>query len=117
MAFIVHIQVYTSYRNGNIVVPMPVNIKSKLNERKRLLKSNRRFCTRERSERIKQLNKEIKNHFYVNTKNKITRTIIPGNTQSLWKAVKMAKDVNTKELPQEMYRSGQKIADDLYKHN
>ena len=32
--------------------------------------------------------------------------IHPGNTESLWKAVKVARDVNTNELPQEMFVGG-----------
>ena len=70
------------------------NTQHKLNERKRLLKSNRRDFTVARSERIKKLNNEIKTHFHTKMKKKVRRIIVPGNNQSLWKAVKIARDIN-----------------------
>ena len=36
-------------------------------------------------------------------RSKVRRNIYPGNTGSLWKAVKKAKDVNTSDLPHTMY--------------
>ena len=83
--------IYKRYTNSNIKQPVPAGVKNKLNERKRLLKSNRREPSRAKSERIRLLNKDIKSHFHWRTKNKISRTIIPGNPQSLWKADKVAK--------------------------
>ena len=82
------------HRNTNIEAPVPSYIKHKLNERKRLLKSNRRDFTVARSERIKKLNNEIKTHFHTKMKKKVRRIIVPGNNQSLWKAVKIARDIN-----------------------
>ena len=49
---------------------------------------------------------EIKNHFVMNKRLKVRKGIIPGNSKSLWKAVKLAKDVNTNELPSKMFHNG-----------
>ena len=38
---------------------------------------------------------EIRNHFVMNKRLKVRKGIIPGNYKSLWKAVKLAKYVNT----------------------
>ena len=54
-------------------------------------------------------NKEIKAHFHTKVKKNVRRSIIPGNTQSLWKAVKLAKDTNTNELPNAMYLNGMQM--------
>ena len=70
---------------------MVKSIKQKLNERKRLLKSNRTNTTSDKTKRIKSLKYEIKAHFH-NAKSKcIRRSITPENTAYLWKAVKTAK--------------------------
>ena len=37
------------------------------------------------------------------------RSVQPGNTSSLWKAVKTAKDLNSKDLPNKMYEGGIQI--------
>ena len=94
------------HRNSNITAPVPACIKNKINERKRLLRSNRQYVNTERTDRIKRLNKDIKNHFNTKMKKNVRRSIVPGNTQSLWRAVKVAKDTNTNELPNAMYRDG-----------
>ena len=38
--------------------------------------------------------------------------IIPGNSKSLWSAVKTAKDVNISNIPKELYLSKQKVKND-----
>ena len=52
------------HKNSSIVVPVPAHVKHKLNLRKRLIRSNNNLITREKTERIKKLNKEIKSHFH-----------------------------------------------------
>ena len=49
-----------SYSNNVITTKLPQAIKHKLNERKRLLKSNRRATKNAKIDAIKHLNKEIK---------------------------------------------------------
>jgi hypothetical protein len=41
--------------------------------------------------------------------NEVQRSIIPGNSGSLWKAVKVATDVNHTNLPGTMYEEGREI--------
>jgi hypothetical protein len=52
---------------------------------------------------IKALDNEIKDHFYTIKLKNVRRTIAPGNTQSLWKGVKIAHDVNVTSMPNQMY--------------
>ena len=59
----------------------------------RKLKTNPLNSLSARNE-IKVLNKEIKKIYYLNKGNCIRRKILPGNSKSLWDAVKVAKDIN-----------------------
>ena len=54
-------------------------------------------------ERIKNLNHELKTFHYGKLKTKVWRAILPGNTKSIWDAVKIAKDHNLDSLPKTMY--------------
>ena len=58
-----------------------------------------------KEERVKKLNKEIKEFFHEKKKSKVRRNIKPGSSASLWKAVKKANDVDIKELPNTMYET------------
>ena len=78
-------------------------IKRKLNLRKRLLRSIKTNPTNELRTRINNLNLEIKNHFHCKKSNSVRRNIIPGNSKSLWDAVKISKDINAPKLPETMY--------------
>ena len=51
---------------------------------------------------IKHLNKEIKTFFFKQKQTQVRRGILPGNSKSLWDAVKIAKGVNTPSLPDNM---------------
>ena len=59
--------------------------------------------------RIKNLNVEIRNHFYFEKRNNIRRKIIPSNSKSLWSAVKTSKDMAASFLPASMTLGGKKI--------
>ena len=74
--------------------PIPTSIKNKMNQRKRLLKSNRINTTREKLSRIKDLNSEIKIYFYEKKKSTVRRNIYPGNTAFLSKALNGKIDLN-----------------------
>ena len=86
---------YKLFEFKTVVEPIPAMIKHKINERRRLLKSNRHYTTVNKTERMKVLNNDIKSHFNNAKASKVRRSIQPGNTSSLWKAVKTAKDLNT----------------------
>ena len=66
---------------------------------------------------MKNLSKEIKDHFVMNKRNRVRKGIIPGNSKSLWKAVKLAKDVNSNEISSKMYREGNEIVEDEVAEN
>ena len=86
---------YKLFEFKTVVEPIPAMIKHKINERRRLLKSNKHYTTVIKTERIKVLNKDIKSNFNNAKASKVRRSIQPGNTSSLWKAIKTAKDLNT----------------------
>ena len=52
------------------------------------------------------LNREIKNHFTEQRKKQVRRSLVPGNSKSLWKAVASSKNVNYESIPKEMYYGG-----------
>ena len=86
--------------------PTP-HIKNKINKRNRLLKklatgsnTNPNLKTT-----IKSLNKEIKLYFHKKKSQIIRRGILPGNSKSLWDAVKISKDVNLTILPEPMFKN------------
>ena len=53
----------------------------------------------------------------MNKRNRVRKGIIPGNSKSLWKAVKLAKDVNSNEISSKMYREGNEIVEDEVAEN
>ena len=59
--------------------------------------------------RVKNLNIEIQSHFYYEKKKSIRRKIIPGNSKSLWSAVKTSKDMGTGDIPRSMTVGGRMI--------
>ena len=90
----------------------PQHIKHKINRRNNLLrklKTNPSNSLSARNE-IKLLNKDIKKFYYLNKGNSIRRKILPGNSKSLWDAVKVAKDINPTSLPDEMFLNNTKIS-------
>ena len=106
----------TPFTNNTTVVSneVPEVIKRKLNLRKKLLKTLKTNKTNVIRDRIKNINVEIKRHFLIKKANAIRRKIIPGNSKSLWQAVKIAKDVNIPILPNSMSFNDQPVhSDDL----
>ncbi len=57
------------------------------------------------------LNKELKIHYNRKKYNRVRKTVIPGNTKSLWKAVKTAKDVNTASIPNQVYDKDKQLVE------
>ena len=47
---------------------------------------------------------------FSNKKKQVRKNIVPGNSKSLWNAVKIAKDINVSPIPQ--FKDGQKIDTD-----
>ena len=77
-------------------------IRRKLNLRNRLLKVLKKRPSQELKKRVKNLNFEIRNHFYSLKRSNVRRNIIPGNCKSLWDAVKTAKSGGFDCLPNRM---------------
>ena len=88
---------------------LPSFMKNKYNLRKRLLRIYREKRDETSKERLKQINNEIKTFHNNLQSNKVRKAIVPGNTKSLWKAVKIAKDTNTNVLPKTLFRNGLEI--------
>ena len=93
----------------------PPHIKNKINKRNRLSKKLKSHLNPNsiRNE-IKSLNKDIKSFFHKTKAKSIRKTIIPGNSKSLWDAVKKAKDLNTQNLPDTLFLN--KIKQNPSKH-
>ena len=60
--------------------------------------------------KIKTLNSEIKAYYKKEKTEKVRRTVIPGNSASLWKAVKVAKNLITNDLPSDLTLGGEPVA-------
>ena len=88
---------------------MPEIIKSKINKRKRMLQRYKNFKLQSTKIVIKSLDKEIRAHFHTCKIKNVRRSITPGNTESLWKAVKLARDVNVCGLPNKMFSGGELV--------
>ena len=88
----------------------PRTIKSKINRRNRLIKTLKRNNNSNESRcELKILNKEIKRFFYEQKAKQVRKGIIPGNSKSLWDAVKTAKDININSLPEVLYKDNNSI--------
>ena len=61
---------------------------------------------------LKTLNKEIKTFFISAESKRVRRNLIPGNTKSLWDAVKIASDINVSGLPDTLYENGIELPKD-----
>ena len=96
----------TFVNNSKIKQKMDPAIRTKINKRKKLLMQQKKSRNEELRQRIKVLDKEIRSYFVTMKASHVRRSIIPGNSGSLWKAVKAARDVNSSELPDKMYLNG-----------
>ena len=75
-------------------------IKRKINRRKSLLPSSRFNHSCVHAAEIKLLNKDIQTYFACRSRNKIRSIATGGNGNTgLWKAVKVAKNLNSNEYP------------------
>ena len=89
----------------NSMTKIPSSIKNKLNVRKRLLKMDRLRSTNVNAIRIRALNVEIKS-FFVGAKTISVRRAAMGSKVNLWKAVKVAKNLNSDSIPTNLTLGG-----------
>ena len=75
-----------------------------------LPKSICRFVLDKLKARINFLNSEIKTFYFSKKRDSVRKGILPGDSRSLWSAVKIAKDTGTNEIPSNMMREGVSIA-------
>jgi hypothetical protein len=80
-----------------------------MNIRKRLVKKMREDKSLELRNRVRSIDTEIKGFWNKSKSLQVRRIIKPGNSQSLWKAVNMARDVNLDSLPRSMCENAQEI--------
>ena len=84
---------------------VPPVIRNKLNKRSRFIKLDRQRQNNDHLESIKLLTKEIKLHFET-AKRKLVEGVAMGGSAggkgNIWKAVKIAKNLNTNSLPKNM---------------
>jgi hypothetical protein len=88
---------------------IPRDIKSLINRRKNLLHKQKTNNTQPTRDEIKRMDYKIKKFFNTRRSNEVIRSIILGNSASLWKAVKIARDVNHATLPGTLYENGIEI--------
>ena len=101
---------YTPFSNVRVSsLSPPPYLKSRINLKKKLLKSSHLFPSDSNRIQLNNINKEIKYHFKELKYESIQRSIVPGNSKSLWKAIKIAKNMNICEIPKIMYKNGNLI--------
>ena len=91
---------------------LPKNIKTAINRRKNLLRKWKTNKNCEIKKEIVVLNKLIRRFFFNTKAERIRKIILPGNSESLWKAVKAAKDINVNSLPKRMFENNYEIEED-----
>ncbi len=84
-------------------------IKNIQNIRQRLLKKFKINPNQALKARIVSLDTTIRTHYRTQKRNSVRRVIIPGNTKSLWTAVKIAKDLNNEAIPSPLFHNGEEI--------
>ena len=103
---------YTKFCHGEIASNrIGTKMKTLQNARKNHLKKFKIRPTDILKQKIKQIDFQIKKHFYQEKCKKIRRGILPGNSKSLWTAVRLAKNQNIESFPKNIYENGIKIPD------
>jgi hypothetical protein len=92
---------------------LPPSLKNRFNIRKRLLRKLKTERTFELRKRNKKIDNELKFYYHNNRLKNIRRIIKPGNSKSMWSAVKAAKDINYCGLPATMLENGTEIPNKL----
>ena len=91
---------YTTFQNNKIKkVSYPPHVKNWLNVRNRLIKSFKRTKNPVTKDQLKSSDQKIRAYFRTQKKNEIRKSLRPGDSKSLWKAVNVAKDLNPETIP------------------
>ena len=86
--------------------------KNAINKRNRLLKQFKKRPTTELKSKISNLNYEIRTHFFGQKRFQVRKGILPGNSKSLWHAVKLAKNQGPELIPPNMKYHGIEVTSD-----
>ena len=84
---------------NNRVISNPPAIKNKMIKRNQLLKLRKTNSSELIKRKIVDLYAEMKLFYFSKKKDSVRKGILPGNSRSLWSAVKIAKDTGTNEIP------------------
>ena len=87
----------------------PLLIRNKINKRKRLKKKLKISPSPSVFSEIKAIDKEIKSYFYLSKAKLIQSKILPGNSHSLWSAIKVAKNHSSNSIPKNLTLAGQPV--------
>ena len=80
-----------------------------INKKKRLLKQKRINDSNEINIKLKTINKNTRKLLKNQKSNQVRRGIIPGNSKTLWDAVKKAKNLNINPIPDNLTRNNAPI--------
>ena len=101
---------YAKFINDEVMQPESnPKIRTLQNARKNLLRKLKIRPTDTLKQKINQFDTAIKKHYYLQKRKKIRRGILPGNSKSLWSAVRIAKDQNIEGFPKIIFQNGIKI--------
>ena len=89
----------------------PKFVKNWLNTRQRLLKKHKQAPSKSIKDKIKSLDMKIRKFFRTQKSNDVRKLIKPGNSKSLWQAVKLAKDMNPDSIPSNLTSATTPIPD------
>ena len=90
---------------------IPNTIRTKINQRKKILKKYKLQPSFELKTKIKILDKAIKTFFHSNKSSKIRNKIVPGDNKSLWSAVKLAKNLPLNAIPKNCFLNNEPVND------
>jgi exonuclease III len=103
------VEEFTDYKATKTIVTPSFIIAAK-NKRKKLLSRLKTSRSPNIKDQIKTLDSKIRSFYHKRKTNDVRRSIIPGNTSSLWKAVNVAKDVHKNTLPKTLFKSNKQIS-------
>ena len=84
-------------------------LKPLINKKRRLLKLYKTSKREQLLDNIKEINKSIVEKSKHIKRNSVRRSLVPGNSKSLWNAVNLAKDINPNTIPHNMSDNGSNI--------
>ena len=102
----------TFINNTYVKEKTPCHIKAAINKRKRMLAKFKVNKSQLQLKEIKIINKLIKKHYHEEKTKRVKRSIVPGSSESIWKAVKIARDLNVTTLPCKMTNNGEDIEEE-----